>query len=148
LKLSERFGKKINGFYAFPTAEKLAGASISDLRKCSTGFKAKYIKKTSQLIATKKFDIDKIKKMNYHDAKEYLIQLPGVGNKIADCVLLFAYDRLEAFPVDVWIKRIMQKYYFKNKKTSNEKIVKFAQDYFNGYAGYAQEYLFYWAKNS
>ena len=144
--LSKKFGKKINGFYSFPAPKKLAKASIKQLKECKTGFKAKYIKKTSQMIVKKEFDLNKIKSLDYRAAKNMLTELPGVGNKIADCVLLFAYGRMEAFPVDVWIKRIMQNIYFKNKNISNEQIVLFAQNYFNSYAGYAQEYLFYWAK--
>ncbi len=148
LNLSKKFGKKVDGFYAFPSAKRLAKASLKQLKGCKLGFKAKYVLAVSKFIASKRFNLNRLRNMTYKEAKKELIKLPGVGSKIADCVLLYAFDKMEAFPVDVWIRRVMQKYYFKGKMISNEKIVKFAQKYFDGYAGYAQEYLFYWAKNN
>ena len=109
------------------------------------GLPAEYIKKASRLIGKDFFS--EIQKLSYNDAKKELKKLPGIGEKVADCILLFSLGHYEAFPVDVWIKRVMEKQYFKGKSMPNRKIVDFAQDYFGEYAGYAQQFLYHYSRN-
>lgn len=124
--------------YTFPGPGAIKG--INRLKKTGVGFRARYI-----LAANRRVDdgyLGSISALPYREAKDSLMELPGVGEKVADCVLLFSLGFLEAFPVDRWIKRHMQKSYFNNKNISNKKITSFAHDYFGRYAGYAQEYLY------
>jgi len=164
-KLSTKFGEKtvFEGcdFYLFPTPEILARASLKDLEGCGLGYRAKYIQETSKRIHTGDCDLEKLRKMPYLQAKKELCQFPGVGSKVADCVLLFSLDKLDAFPVDVWVKRIIIKYYSehfpdifvkklaKQKSFSNseyDKLNGFGREYFGKYAGYAQEYLYHYER--
>jgi N-glycosylase/DNA lyase len=165
LKLSEKFGEKVVfescDFHAFPTDERLAKASLQDLEGCGLGYRAKYVLETSKLVCAGDFDLDKLLGMGYVQAKETLLELPGVGAKVADCVLLFSSGKLEAFPVDVWVKRIVLKYYSNHfeeafvKKLQRQKSFSdtdykrlngFGREYFGAYAGYAQEYLYHYER--
>lgn len=161
LNLSKQFGRKImfegRDFYTFPKPSDLADADLKQVKACKLGFRAERVLKTSRIVHNKELTLESLRKMNYVKAKRELLSLPGVGQKVADCVLLFSLDKLEAFPVDVWVKRAILDFYsnrfeesFVNKisrKTSltsgeYEKISSFARAYFGEYAGYAQEYLF------
>ena len=163
--LSVKFGKKLVfegcDFFSFPRPEKLAGATLGDLGDCGLGYRAKYVLETSKRINASKFDLEALKNMPYEQAKVELCQFPGVGLKVADCILLFSLEKLEAFPIDVWIKRIMLKYYFRHfsvgfvkdlrmeKSLSNaeyEILSRFGREYFGDYAGYAQEYLYHYER--
>ena len=164
-KMSKKFGEKIRfegqEFYGFPTVEKLAKASGADLKSCSLGYRAKYLKETSQKILESNFDLESLKVLPYADAKKALLDFPGVGAKVADCILLFSLGKTEAFPIDVWVKRIMLKYYgnclpkemveemskHKSPTPSEYKCLNdFGRSYFGKYAGYAQEYLFHYER--
>jgi N-glycosylase/DNA lyase len=164
-KLSIKFGEKkvFEGldFYTFPTAEKLAFASENGLRECGLGYRAKYVQATAKKICEQKIDLESLKSLHYLDARKKLVEFPGVGLKVADCVLLFSLEKLEAFPVDVWVKRIILNHYadqlpelFVKKLSSHdsltngeyEKINAFGRSYFGRYAGYAQEYLFHYER--
>ena len=159
LNLSKKFGEKVTfdgyEFYTFPTPRKLACATESALKECSLGYRAKYVLETSKKIYESDLDLETLRKCSYEKAKKELTNFPGVGLKVADCVLLFSLEKLEAFPVDVWIRRIIIKHYAEHfPKTFIEKISKqeslsntgyekmnaFGRDYFGEYAGYAQEY--------
>ncbi len=161
LNLSKCFGTKITfdnrDFYTFPQPKALANASLEELRKCKLGFRAKSVSKTSRIIHEERLDLETLREMSCERAKRTLLSLPGVGQKVADCVLLFSLDRLEAFPVDVWIKWATLEFYGdhfersfvesisrKRSVTPNQyrKINSFGRDHFGEYAGYAQEYLF------
>ena len=160
LNLSRKFGSKISydgkTFYTFPCVQALANAALSDLSDCGLGFRAKYVRETSGIIKDKKVNFDDLGRLTYREAKRQLITLPGVGHKVADCILLFSLEKLEAFPVDIWIKRIVSKYYKQNcsdSKLLREKgqptdqyarIREFGRTYFGEYAGYAQEYLYHY----
>jgi N-glycosylase/DNA lyase len=162
LKLSEKFGEKMTldgcHFYTFPTPEKLAKTTESDLMVCGLGYRAKYVLKTSKKIYEDNFDLERLRKMTYQQAKKELFSLSGVGLKVADCVLLFSLGKLDAFPVDVWVKRALLKHYAEHfphafiKKISSqeslsnseyEKLNAFGRNYFGEFAGYAQEYLYH-----
>jgi len=161
LNLSKRFGKKITfdgcGFYTFPKPSSLAEANLEEIKRCELGFRSSRVSETSKIIDRQEFSLESLKKSDYGKAKCELLTLPGVGNKVADCVLLFSLDKLEAFPVDVWMKRIILESYSdhfeklfirqalgKRSVTPSEyrEISLFGRKYFGEYAGYAQEYLF------
>lgn len=149
--LSKRFGKRLVlgniEAYSFPGAEKLAAADMRSLKELGLGFRAAYIKDTAQKIASKKFDLDGLEDLNYDEAKKRLVSLKGVGDKVADCVLLFSLKRYEAFPVDVWIKRGIERLYFGGKVIAPKKAAEFARERFGPYAGYAQEYLYHYLRH-
>ena len=153
-KISKKFGTKIifqnQEFFLFPEPKKLAKASINDIKSCGVGYRAQFIKEAANMTMLKKIDFEYLKKSNYQDAKKEICLIPGVGNKVADCVLLFSLNKLEAFPLDRWIIRILEKYY-SNKfqletKTITEKqydiIHEKILNHFGPFAGYAQQFLF------
>ena len=152
--ISKKFGKKIKfqnqEFFLFPNPKKLAKISINEITSCGVGYRAKFIKEAAKIIDKKEIDFDYLKKCDYQDAKENICQIPGVGNKVADCVLLFSLDKLEAVPLDRWIIRILGKYYAKkfemNTKTITEKqyniLHKKIVNHFGPFAGYSQQFLF------
>jgi N-glycosylase/DNA lyase len=150
-KLSERFGKKCgDGFFEFPSPESFARASLQELKECGVGYRAKYIQETSRKISDGEISFEDLKKINYDEARSALLQLPGVGPKVADCVLLFSLEKLQAFPVDVWMRKAMVKFYGSHlsKNPPMEEIASFGRKYFGEFAGYAQEYLFYYVRSS
>lgn len=133
--------------YTFPGAQVFADSSMDRLIRCGTGFRARYLKETAELFLKKKLTVEMLKKIPYAEAKKELMRFPGVGEKVADCVLLFSAGKIEAFPVDVWIKRIIQDLYFKGRVIAEKKIRAFASEYFGEYAGYAQQYLYHYARS-
>lgn len=130
----------------FPTPEKLTKAGETYLRRLGLGFRAEYLKKTSEIIYKNPGIIDQINNANYESAKEILMEFPGVGPKIADCVLLFGFQKYESFPIDIWISRIMSKLYFNDQKISNDEILSFAKNNWGMWAGYVQQYLYHGAR--
>ena len=152
--ISKKFGKKIKfqnqEFFLFPNPKKLAKISINEITSCGVGYRAKFIKEAAKIIDKKEIDFNYLKKCDYQDAKENMCQIPGVGNKVADCILLFSLDKLEAVPLDRWIIRILGKYYAKkfemNTKTITEKqyniLHKKIVNHFGPFAGYSQQFLF------
>jgi N-glycosylase/DNA lyase len=154
-RLCQKFGKKTNfngrEFFIFPDADKLAKADLKDLLSCGLGFRAKYVKKAAISVNSGKIEFDFLRKTDYNSAKQELKEIYGIGNKVADCILLFSLEKLEAFPIDRWTQRILQKYYSKkfsglieksltekNYEVIHEKIT----EYFGSYAGYSQQFLF------
>ena len=165
IKISVKFGEKkiFDGldFYIFPSVKKLALASENGLRECGLGYRAKYVQATAKKIFEEKFDLESLKAMPYLEARKKLVEFPGVGLKVADCVLLFSLEKMEALPVDVWIKRVILNHYANqlpealvkkllshNSLTNSEyeKLSAFGRRYFGRYAGYAQEYLFHYER--
>ncbi len=163
--VSKKFGEETTFnncvFYTFPTPQNLAEASLQELASCGLGYRAKYVMETAKRVANGEFDIEGLKAEPFEKARKKLLALPGVGPKVADCVLLFSLEKLEAFPVDVWMKRIITKYYashfdeafvrrvsFKKSltKAEYEKLSLFGRNYFGRFAGYAQEYLFHFER--
>ena len=140
-RLCENFGEpvihKAKTYYTFPSAEKIANLTLDDLDVLKSGFRAKYIRDAAKKIAGGEIDLDSVYKMTLTDGSEYLQKIKGVGAKIAACVLLFAYNKLESFPIDVWIKKVLEKYYPADFKP---------HEYFGQYAGIAQEYLYYYER--
>lgn len=144
--ISETYGQKFEENYFFPTIEQLSNAKDEELKECKTGFRSKYILDAIEKVANKQVDFNDFSTMTTEKAKETLISIKGVGTKVADCVLLFSLRRKEVFPTDVWIKRVMEHFYFNNEETSIKKIHEYAKQHFGEYAGYAQQYLFYYAR--
>lgn len=129
--------------YSFPSADALAISGLgSGGYACSLGYRSPYLYETAREIAADREWDDRIRNLPFDEARRSLLRLKGVGPKVADCVLLFAFGRYEAFPVDVWITRIMQQCYGRSDLTSYEKISRAGREYFGPNAGYAQEYLF------
>ena len=145
--LAKTFGRQIEeGVYAFPAPEDLTDVSLDDLLNCKTGFRAKYIMDAVRKISSGAVDLNALNDLSATEAREALMSIKGVGGKVADCVLLFAYGRTEVFPTDVWIKRVMQHFYFNKQETSVTEIHKLAKSRFGEYAGFAQQYLFVYAR--
>jgi N-glycosylase/DNA lyase len=132
--------------FAFPAAERLAACSEAELRDCKMGFRAPSLLHAARGIAEGKFDLEKIRRLDYAAARAELMTLHGVGGKIADCVLLFAYGFDSAFPVDVWVERALQQLYFPRRRASHKRLLKFAATHFGPHAGYAQQYLFHYVR--
>jgi N-glycosylase/DNA lyase len=131
---------------AFPTAEKIAGLTEKDLRDCRMGFRAPNLLAASRQIAEGKLELDSLMDMGYKEARAELMKLRGVGAKIADCVLLFAYGFDSAFPVDVWVERALRTLYFPRRRVNEKRLLEFAATHFGPHAGYAQQYLFHYMR--
>ena len=152
--ISKKFGTKVifqnQEFFLFPKPEKLAKATINEIKGCGVGYRARFIKEAANMVFLKKINFENLEKSNYQETKKKLCTIPGIGNKVADCIMLFSLNKLEAFPIDRWVIRILEKYY-PNKfqidtKTITEKqydiLHKKIVNYFGSYAGYAQQFLF------
>jgi len=153
-KITKKFGKKVKiqnkEFFLFPEPEKMAKATIDEIKSCGVGYRAPFIKEAAKMVILKKIDFEYLKKCDYHEAKKNICLVPGIGNKVADCIMLFSLNKLESFPLDTWMIKILEKYYSKEFKIEtktitqkqyellHEKIV----NYFGPYCGYAQQYLF------
>jgi N-glycosylase/DNA lyase len=154
--LASKYGEAVAAdgmeFRAFPSAKALDRATEAELRACGLGYRAKAIKAAAKAIATGELDLGRLKKAGYNEAKEELLKVYGIGNKIADCILLFSLDKLDAFPIDVWIARALLGHYgwLAGKKMGEklterqyEDVSSAARTYFGRYAGYAQQFLYY-----
>lgn len=154
--ITRKFGRPatVDGmeFFSFPSAAVINRAGIDELRACGLGYRAKAIKAAAHAIAMGQIDFDELKAAGYGEAKKELLEIYGIGNKIADCVLLFSLEKLDAFPIDVWIARALAGHYpWLHEKKFGEKITERqyeelsgnARHYFGRYAGYAQQYLYY-----
>jgi len=152
-KLRERFGQagKVNDYviYTFPVADRIAASSEKELHRCALGYRAKNLLATARLIANGDVDLGGLTTLADADLRAQLCALPGVGAKVANCVMLFAYERLRAFPIDVWIERMLREEYFPGKRKLNAgRLRAFTEEYFGDHGGYAQQYLFHHARMS
>ncbi len=148
LSVRRNFGCRLAGegqeIFSYPTAEQVADIPLARLLDCKLGFRAANLIATAGIVASGAVDLRMLQNLSTDEARTALCSLPGVGEKIANCVLLFAYGRLDAVPIDVWISRIMSEVYFAGRpKVSMREMKSFAADYFGPYAGYAQQYLFH-----
>jgi len=151
LALRNRFGepRQIGGgaLHTFPSAQQIARASEKQLRACALGYRARHVRATAQLISSGEADLDAWSALFDAELREQLCTLPGVGAKIANCVMLFGYERLRAFPIDVWIERVLRQQYFpRRKKIAAQRLREFSETYFGEHGGYAQQYLFHHAR--
>lgn len=150
--ICERYGDFIEeiertSYYKFPTPEQLSVATIQDLRNCGVGYRDAYIYKTTKAIIEKQVDLDAIKDMDLDNARIELKKLTGIGDKVADCILLFSCNKTNTFPIDTWVKKVLTKYYGL-EKTGTKEVNAFAREYFGEHCGIAQQYLFYYIRNS
>jgi N-glycosylase/DNA lyase len=135
--------------YVFPTAARIGRSSEGELRKCALGYRAKNLLATARLVNSGKIDLDAMAGLPDPDLRDALRECPGVGAKVADCVMLFAYERLGAFPVDVWIERVLRRNYLpRRRKLNGAQLRMFTQGHFGEYGGYAQQYLFHYARTT
>ena len=150
--LCERFGEPLPAApqyapaFGFPSPARLARATEAELRACKMGFRAPYLLKTARAVTEGTIDLEKLRELPVEIAREELVKLPGVGRKIADCVLLFAYGFQTAFPVDVWVIKALQKLYFPHRRASPKRLRHFSETHFGPNAGYAQQYLFHYMR--
>ena len=156
-RMSKKYGDEIefNGvkYYTFPTPKSLAQASVEDLRALGMGFRDKYIYETTKRINEKAFDLDSFNNLeDTAEMRKQLLTLPGVGPKVADCILLFStLSRFDVFPIDVWVRRVMNELYIHNPeetKVNKKDIEKIALEKFGNLQGLAQQYLFYWKREN
>lgn len=163
--MKEKWGGEYNGFYSFPSIETLQDVFLDDeeefdltdiddickcknnLKSCGVGYRAPYMRKACELF-TLEMDLSEIPKMSYDEAFETILKVPGVGPKVADCILLYGFNFKEAFPSDVWIKRIVSYLYFDGKDISVPKVREFGMEEFGDNAGYVQLYMFHYARKS
>lgn len=155
-RLSKEYGKKITyegkDYYTFPTPESLSKATVQDFRNLGLGFRDIRLYETTNMIINKEVDLEKLKDMNTLEAREELLKLSGVGPKVADCILLFSnLKRFDVFPIDVWVRRVMNELYIKKEdetKVTKKEIQKLADSKFGDMQGLAQQYLFYWKRET
>jgi N-glycosylase/DNA lyase len=151
--LRKRFGSRrrlyVSHVYAFPSAARIARASEKELRECALGYRAKNFRATARRVANGEADLESWRSLPDEELRARLCELPGVGAKVANCVMLFAYERLRAFPIDVWIERVLRESYFPRKrKVTAAKLRAFCDAYFGDHGGYAQQYLFHHARKT
>ncbi len=135
-RLCSTFGEKVGESYSFPSSSVIAKCTVEDLAPLRSGFRAKYIIDAAQKLSSGEIDIEKIKKLPFDEAKQELLKIKGVGEKVAQCALLYGFGRMEAFPVDVWVKRIVSELYPEG-----------LPECIKGTEGIAQQYLFHWRRN-
>lgn len=156
-RLSLEYGDKIcfegKEYYTFPTPEQLSKATVEDLRKLGLGFRDVRVYNTTKMILEKQVDLGRLTILNdSNEIREELLKLDGVGPKVADCIMLFStLKRLDVFPIDVWVRRVMNELYIKAEdetKINKKEITKLAEDKYKDLAGIAQQYLFYWKRDA
>ncbi len=150
--LCENFGEEIEYmgkiFYTFPDFNTISKLSLDDLSVIRSGFRDKYIKSAAEFFASGEISENSFEGLNTKNAKKLLMSIYGVGSKVSDCILFFGLSRTDSFPVDVWIKKIMQTLYFNNKEINNSVIEEFALNRFGNLSGFAQQYLFFYAREN
>ena len=152
LALRKRFGeqRRIGDqlVYTFASPRRVAQASEKELRDCKLGYRAKNLRATARLVSSGQADLEAWSALSDAELRKQLCALPGVGPKIANCVMLFAYERLRAFPIDVWIERVLRQHYFSGRrKMTAQRLRQFSETYFGEHGGYAQQYLFHHARS-
>lgn len=149
-RLAQAYGEPValNGFggFTFPTAERIAGASEKALRSLGLGYRAPYLRATAKRVAEGRLRLEHLRRVDYATAKRALMGCEGVGDKVADCVALFGFEKYEAFPLDVWMARAMR-YYFRHRHITRGRMHAYAQQRYGAWAGYAQQYLFHYMRH-
>jgi N-glycosylase/DNA lyase len=147
-ELRAAFGDPIGeGLHSYPEPSVLAAVPEEKLRACKLGFRAKHLFVAARQIAASEVSLERIATLSTNEAREQLMRVRGVGEKVANCILLFAYGRAEAFPIDVWVERVLRQLYFhNNQRIKHDRLVAFADSHFGPYRGYAQQFLFHWIR--
>lgn len=151
--LRRRYGKRVDWdggeIFSYPSPEALARLNEGELRACALGYRAKNLLGSARMIAEGRLDLEAVARLDDDAAREELCRLPGVGPKVANCALLFGFERLRSFPIDVWIERALREIYFPRKRrVTTARLQDFAAGYFGSYGGYAQQYLFHHARKT
>lgn len=151
-RISKKYGKRIEfrgqTYYTFPTAEELSIATVQDFRDLGLGFRDVRVYETTKKILIKEIDLEHLKnEKNTATLRDELLKIPGVGPKVADCVMLFGLKRFDVFPIDVWVRRVISELYFEGKEQKPKIIQEFAEKNYGDLAGLAQQYLFYWRRS-
>lgn len=155
-RICKQYGEKLEfegrEYYSFPDAKELAKASVQDLRNLGLGFRDERVFETTRMIESKEFNLSELDNMQTEDVREKMMLLPGVGPKVCDCILLFStLKRFDVFPIDVWVRRVMNELYIKNadeSKVNKKEIKRIADEKFGNLEGIAQQYLFYWKRET
>ena len=152
-RISENYGEyigEVNGekYYSFPDADILGNITEQDFRAMKTGFRAPYLYDAAQKLSKGEITAEKLKGLSEKETRKKLLEIKGVGEKVANCVMLFSLGFRDAFPIDVWMKRIMETLYFNGMDTPKEKIQEFAKELYGEYGGYAQQYLFCYGREN
>ena len=147
-KLAETFGDPVGMDgqvrHVFPTPVQLAQAGEAKLRELGLGFRAPYVAEAARLVAEGSLDLNELIEMPYAKAKARLMECPGIGPKISDCIAVFSLEKLQAFPIDVWVRRALAEWYFPGQKRPTDRVMlEWAQNHFGRYGGYSQQYLFH-----
>ncbi|MFP4632417.1 MAG: DNA-3-methyladenine glycosylase family protein [Halobacteriales archaeon] len=147
LALAEAYGTEVPGFgHSFPSAERLANATETELRDLGLGYRAPYVLESARMIADGEFDVESVRSLDYHDAHEELQRLVGVGPKVADCVMLFSLDYPMAVPLDTWMEKTMERHYPDLVGSNYRETTDAFRERFGRYSGYAQNYLFHYIR--
>ena len=148
-RLCQAYGDPVglNGFrgFSFPRPETIARTPERMLRSLGLGYRAPYLRNTAQFVADGRLPVDQLQRVEYERVKTALLGCDGVGDKVADCVALFGFEKYAAFPIDVWIERAMR-YYFRHRKATRKRLHDYARRHFGPYAGYAQQYLYHYVR--
>ena len=152
-RISKTYGNKLifqdKEYYAFPTPEELANVTVQDFRNLGLGFRDVRVYETVQKTLRKEIDLEQLEKeKDAETLRNKLLEIPGVGPKVADCIMLFSLKKYEVFPVDVWVRRVISELYFENVEQKPQTIQKFAKEQYGNLAGLAQQYLFYWRRDT
>ena len=146
--LCRRFGEPLpGGGFGFPSAARLAASRLPALWACALGYRAPYVRGVARAVADGTVELERLAILPYEEAREALLAMPGVGEKVADCILLFALGREEAFPVDVWVQRAVQGAYLRGRRFTPRAVGRWARDRFGPLAGYANQHLFLAARS-
>lgn len=152
-RISKTYGNKLifqdKEYYTFPTPEELANVTVQDFRNLGLGFRDVRVYETVQKTLRKEIDLEQLEKeKDAETLRNKLLEIPGVGPKVADCIMLFSLKKYEVFPVDVWVRRVISELYFENVEQKPQTIQKFAKEQYGNLAGLAQQYLFYWRRDT
>ncbi len=152
-RISKTYGNKLifqdKEYYTFPTPEELANVTVQDFRNLGLGFRDVRVYETVQKTLRKEIDLEQLEKeKDAETLRNKLLEIPGVGLKVADCIMLFSLKKYEVFPVDVWVRRVISELYFENVEQKPQIIQKFAKEQYGNLAGLAQQYLFYWRRDT
>ena len=152
-RISKTYGNKLifqdKEYYTFPTQEELANVTVQDFRNLGLGFRDVRVYETVQKTLRKEIDLEQLEKeKDAETLRNKLLEIPGVGPKVADCIMLFSLKKYEVFPVDVWVRRVISELYFENVEQKPQIIQKFAKEQYGNLAGLAQQYLFYWRRDT
>lgn len=151
-RICRKYGKKIEfenrEYYTFPRPEELKNATVQDFRDLGLGFRDSRVYETVQKVLSNKINLKELEEeQNVQDLRNKLLEIPGVGPKVADCIMLFALKKYEVFPIDVWVRRVISELYFDKNEQKPQIIQKFAKEKYGNLAGLAQQYLFFWRRS-